>query len=74
MTDARAQCTLSHRVCRTLRPGGARCIVPVHGQQRGRLFLPFADDDPRTAEVVSKVVLLARDADIEDPSILEQIL
>lgn|GEM_PF-4004905 len=74
MTDARAQCTLSHRVCRTLRPGGARCIVPVHGQHRGRLSLPFADDDPHTAEVVSKVVLLARDADIEDPSILEQIL
>lgn len=74
MTDARAQCTLSHRVCRTLRPGGARCIVTVHGQHRGRLSLPFADDDPHTAEVVSKVVLLARDADIEDPSILEQIL
>ena len=48
--------------------------MPVHGQHRGRLFLPFADDDPRTAEVVSKVVLLARDADIKDPSILEQIL
>ena len=28
------------------RPGGAVCIVPVSGQQRGRLFLPFADDDP----------------------------
>ena len=55
-------------------PGGALCIVPVHGQHRGRLFLPFADDDPRTAEVVSKVVLLARDAEIKDPSILEQIL
>lgn len=54
-------------------PGGALCIVPVHAQQRGRLFLPFADDDPRTAEVVSKVLLLARDAEIQDPSILEQI-
>jgi hypothetical protein len=55
-------------------PGGALCIVPVHSQHRGRIFLPFADDDPRTAEVVSKVVLLARDRDIKDPSILEQIL
>ncbi len=55
-------------------PGGALCIVPVHSQHRGRLFLPFADDDPRTAEVVSKVVLLARDSEIKDPSILEQIL
>jgi hypothetical protein len=55
-------------------PGGALCIVPVHGQHRGRLFLPFVDDDPRSAEVVSKVVLLARDKKIKDPSILEQIL
>jgi len=38
-----------------------------------RLFLPFADDDPRTAEVVSKVLLLARDREIQDPTILEQI-
>lgn len=55
-------------------PGGALCIVPVHGQHRGRLFLPFSDDDPRTAEVVSKVVLLARDKEIKDPGILEQLL
>ena len=55
-------------------PGGSLCIVPVHGQHRGRLFLPFVDDDPRSAEVISKVVLLARDARIKDPSILEQIL
>jgi Family of unknown function (DUF5724)/Domain of unknown function (DUF4132) len=55
-------------------PGGALCIVQVHAQQRGRLFLPFADDDPKTAEVVTKIVTLARDKDIKDPSILEQIL
>jgi hypothetical protein len=55
-------------------PGGALCIIPVHAQHRGRLFLPFADDDPKTAEVMSKVLLLARDDDIKDPSILEQIL
>src|SRR5262245_6894727 len=54
-------------------PGGSLCIVPVHSQHRGRLFLPFADDDPRTAEVVSKILLLARDSEIQDPSILEQI-
>jgi hypothetical protein len=55
-------------------PGGALCIIPVHSQQRGRLFLPFVDDDPKTAETVSKVLLLARDKEIKDPSILEQIL
>lgn len=54
-------------------PGGHVCIVPVHAQQRGRLFLPFADDDPRTAEVLSKVLLLARDHEIQDPTILEQL-
>jgi hypothetical protein len=55
-------------------PGGHLCIVPVHAQHRGRLFLPFVDDDPRTAEVVSKVLLLAKDTEIKDPIILEQIL
>ena len=54
-------------------PGGALFIVPVHSQHRGRIFLPFADDDPKTAEVMSKVLLLARDEEIRDPSILEQI-
>lgn len=54
-------------------PGGHLCIVPVHSQHRGRIFLPFADPDPRTAEVVSKVLLLARDHEIQDPTILEQI-
>jgi hypothetical protein len=54
-------------------PGGSLCVVPVHAQHRGRLFLPFADDDPRTAEVISKVLLLARDSEIQDPTILEQI-
>jgi len=54
-------------------PGGSLCIIPIHAQHRGRLFLPFADDDPRTAELISKVLLLARDQEIQDPSILEQI-
>lgn len=54
-------------------PGGYLCVVPVHSQHRGRLFLPFADDDPRTAEVISKSLLLARDKEISDPSILEQL-
>lgn len=55
------------------RPGGAVCIVPIGAQHRGRVFLPFVDDDPRTAEVVSKVVLLAADDRIQDPTILEQL-
>jgi HEAT repeat protein len=55
------------------RPGGAVCIIPVGSQHRGRLFLPFADDDPKTAEIVSKALLLARDHEIKDPTILEQL-
>jgi hypothetical protein len=55
-------------------PGGALCIIPVHSQHRGRLFLPFVEDDAKTAEILSKVILLARDDQIKDPTILEQIL
>ena len=54
-------------------PGSAIPIVAVHSQYRGRLFLPFADADPRTAEVLSKVLLLARDTEIRDPTILDWI-
>lgn len=48
-------------------------VVPVHSQHRGRIFLPFIDDDPKTAEILSKILLFAEDAKIKDPSILEQI-
>ncbi|MCF6405265.1 DUF4132 domain-containing protein [Chitinophaga filiformis] len=54
-------------------PGTYLSILPVHSQQRGRLFLPFADDDPKSAELISKVLLLARDKDIQDPTILQQL-
>ncbi|MFK7936423.1 MAG: DUF5724 domain-containing protein [Saprospiraceae bacterium] len=54
-------------------PGGYLSILPVHSQHRGRLFLPFADDDPKTAEVLSKVLLLAEDGKIKDPTVLGQI-
>jgi hypothetical protein len=48
------------------------CIIPVDRKRRGRIFLPFADDDPK-AEVVAKVLLLARDTQINDPPILDQV-
>jgi len=54
-------------------PGGFVAITAIGAQHRGRLFLPFADDDPRTAEVLSKILLLARDREIKDPTILSQI-
>lgn len=48
-------------------------VLPVHSQHRGRIFLPFADEDPKTAEIISKVLLFAEDAKIKDPMILEGI-
>ncbi|MCI8490680.1 MAG: DUF4132 domain-containing protein [Lachnospiraceae bacterium] len=48
-------------------------VVPVHSQHRGRIFLPFVDDDPKTAEIMSKILLFAEDTKIKDPSILAQI-
>lgn len=52
---------------------GAIAIAPVHPGGRGRLFLPFADDDPKTSEIISKIVLLSQDGKIKDPIILKQI-
>lgn len=54
--------------------GAALNILPVHSQSRGRLFLPFVDEDPKTAEILSKILLLADDERIKDPYILEQIV
>ena len=48
-------------------------VVPVHSQHRGRMFLPFVDDDPKTAEILSKILLFAEDTKIKDPNILAQI-
>ncbi|NWL00740.1 hypothetical protein DM790_07925 [Flavobacterium collinsii] len=54
-------------------PGKYLSILPIHSQHRGRLFLPFADDDPKSAEVMSKVLLFAKDNEIQDPTVLSQI-
>lgn len=48
-------------------------VVPVHSQHRGRIFLPFVDEDPKTAEIMSKILLFAEDTKIKDPGILNQI-
>lgn len=48
-------------------------VLPVHSQQRGKVFLPFVDDDPKTAEIISKVLLFAEDDKIRDPMILSAI-
>ena len=49
-------------------------IIAVQSQHRGRVFLPFVDDDPKSAEIISKMRLLAEDDKIKDPTILAQIM
>ncbi|MBC2478690.1 DUF4132 domain-containing protein, partial [Clostridium beijerinckii] len=53
---------------------GAINIIPIHSGQRGKLFLPFIDSDPKSAEIISKIAILAEDNKLKDPSILEQIV
>ena len=48
-------------------------IIPVHSQHRGKLYLPFMDEDPKTVEIVSKMVLLAEDNKLKDPTIIKWI-
>jgi hypothetical protein len=50
-------------------------VVPDRwGKRHAKLFLPFADEhDLKTAEVISKVLLLLNDDRIRDESILGQI-
>ncbi len=48
-------------------------VLPVHTQRRGRIFLPFLDEDPKTAEIISKILLFAEDKKIKDPYILQQL-
>ncbi len=54
--------------------GGTIHIVAVHSAKRGKVYLPFLDEDPKTAEILSKVAMLAEDGKIKDPEILRQIV
>ena len=53
--------------------GSMIAVLPVHSGQRGKVFLPFVDEDPKTAEVITKILFFAEDKKIKDPSILSQI-
>lgn len=53
--------------------GGPMLVVlPVHSERRGRIFLPFVDEDPKTAEILTKILFFAEDEKIKDPTILAQ--
>ena len=49
--------------------GPALPLSDVPEPERGRIFLPFADEDPLTASIITRVILFAGDAGIKDPVI-----
>lgn len=49
-------------------------VLPVHSQSRGKIFLPFIDEDQKTAKIMSRILLFAQDDGIKDPYIMYQIL
>ena len=56
------------------RRGGPQIYIrAVPAQRRGRIFLPFVDEDPKTAEILSKIILFAQDDKIRDAEILRQM-
>lgn len=48
-------------------------MTPVHSQKRGHIFLPFVDEDPKTAEIITKVMMLAKGDKLNDPTILQYL-
>lgn len=54
-------------------PGSYLCIVPADKTSSAKVELPFVDEDARTSEIISKILLLSTNQKIKDPSILQQI-
>jgi hypothetical protein len=52
---------------------GSRLILPIRSTDLARVFLPHAEDDPRTAELLATVLLLAEDDRIDDAAIRAQL-
>ena len=48
-------------------------VLAVQSGKKSKLFLPFIDEDPKTAEIMTKVITFARDDKIKDPYIMQQI-
>ncbi len=48
-------------------------VLAVGSGKKSKLFLPFIDEDPKTAEIMTKVLTFAEDGKIKDPYIMEQI-
>ncbi|MCR5610082.1 MAG: DUF4132 domain-containing protein, partial [Lachnospiraceae bacterium] len=48
-------------------------VLSVSSGKKSKIFLPFIDEDPKTAEIMTKVLTFANDDKIKDPFIMEQI-
>lgn len=48
-------------------------VLPIHSQRRGKLYLPFIDEDPKCQEIISKIIMLSEDYKLKDPTVLSQI-
>jgi hypothetical protein len=48
-------------------------VLAVQSGKKSKLFLPFIDEDPKTAEIMTKVIAFAQDDKIKDPYIMQQI-
>lgn len=48
-------------------------VIAVSDGKKSKIFLPFIDEDPKTAEIMTKVITFANDDKIKDPYIMQQI-
>ncbi len=54
-------------------PGAYLCIIPERKGKEKPIYLPFAESDRKTTEIISKVIMLSDDDRIDDASINRQI-
>ena len=48
-------------------------VLAIESGKKSKLFLPFIDEDPKIAEIMTKVLTFAQDDKIKDPYIMQQI-
>ena len=53
--------------------GSAVNVIAVSSGKKSKLFLPFIDEDPKTAEIMTKIITFAQDDKIKDPFIMQQL-
>ncbi|QLI81490.1 DUF4132 domain-containing protein [Chitinibacter fontanus] len=56
-----------------IEPGAYLCVIPDWSQALNKIRLPFEESDARSAEIISKIMLLLDDEHITDQSIVQQI-